>query len=139
MFSIKWPDDRKRVSPRSSHSTALLQRQSCSTTASSCPQHETTAAGERTNFLARAANGVVVLVKHDADFVHEPYLLFIIAGEVIMLVMSAMRPPETGIHFWDDADDVAGVKGVGLGDGRADCCGCCAHCAKRFEGLSKEQ
>lgn len=59
-----------------------------------------------TNFLAGCANGLIVVVKHNAHFVHEPDLLLIVAVEL---------GGTGGVYVWEETQDGFGGDGGGLG------------------------
>jgi hypothetical protein len=70
----------------------------------------------RTNFLAGATNGEIVLVEDNADLVHEADLLFIVAGEVVV-VGGRSGIGQGGVDLREKAEDVFGSDGLRLGDG----------------------
>lgn len=80
-----------------------------------------------TDFLGSAANGNVVFVQHNADFVHETYLFFIVALE-LGAGCCAGGCGERGIDFGKQAENVFSRDrlglGLGLGDGggHRECC-----------------
>lgn len=58
---------------------------------------------EMAGFLRGRANGLVIVVENNADFVHESDLLFIVAGEVIGVSLSIVaRGDGVGRHFGTD-------------------------------------
>jgi hypothetical protein len=70
----------------------------------------------RTNFLAGATNGEVVLVKDNADLVHEADLLFIVAVEVVVL-SGRSGIGQGGVDLREETEDVFGGDLRRLGDG----------------------
>lgn len=68
----------------------------------------------RTNLLAGSANGEIVLVSDDADFVHESNLLLIVAGQRLA----------GGIDVWEETKHGFSRNGLGRGGGGG---GGCRH------------
>lgn len=61
----------------------------------------------RTNFLAGAANGEVVVVEDNADLVHETDLLLIIADEIVV-VGGRSGAGQRGVDLGKQAEDIFG-------------------------------
>ena len=72
---------------------------------------------EMARFFAGAANGYVVFVENDADFVHEPDLLFVVAGEVGIVGCGLGLVGECCVDFWEEAENVLAGRWFRLGDG----------------------
>jgi hypothetical protein len=70
---------------------------------------------ERTNFLAGATNGEIVLVKDNANLVHEADLFLIVAVEVVV-VCGRSGIGQGGVDLREKAEDVFGGDGLGLCD-----------------------
>lgn len=73
---------------------------------------------EVAGFLGCGADGHVVVVQHDADFVHEADLLFVVAGEVVgvgrCVAVAALGSgvgchvgaDQSGVHFGKEGGDI---------------------------------
>lgn len=67
----------------------------------------------RTNLLARSANGRIVLIRDDADLVHQADLLLVVARQCLA----------GGIDVWEETKHGFSRNRLGRGGG-----GGCRHC-----------
>lgn len=62
---------------------------------------------KRTNFLAGATNGEIILVENDADLIHETNLLLVVAHEVVVL-SGRSGAGQGGVDLGKQAQDIFG-------------------------------
>jgi hypothetical protein len=74
--------------------------------------------GKHTSFLASTANWNIILVKDNADFVHQPDLFLIVACEVVFVATWAGSSNYGGVDLGEKAEDIFGSDGGSrLGNG----------------------
>lgn len=73
----------------------------------------------RTEFLAGAADGSVVVIQNNADFVHQAHLLLVVTGEFAGIARGLCLARR---------EDFAGERCVDLGEKEADVVGCDFGC-----------